>query len=300
MAGKKEKVPRRPAAEEKVPARSGSTSSAYRHGLLAGLVALSAIALGIWQLQLGGRTDPQVFSYRVKATYPHDPNAFTQGLLMLNGSLYESTGLYGRSEVRRVTLQTGEVSQSHKLSDKDFGEGLVALQRSWGVELLQLLWRTGRGWRYNLTGDGAIVTPGQRIRMPLKSGWGLEQLDTGELVATDGGKHLYILENNSFKMLNSLTVTDDDREVLMVNELEMINGSLWANIYAKECLARIDPTTGAVTAWALLHGLKDPKQGDVLNGIAWEPESRRLFITGKLWPALFEAASPAKDSPSTS
>jgi len=259
-------------------------------GFAAG-VALVATAV-YWFARHGGPpagpAEPEVYGYRIKATYPHDVNAFTQGLLILNGSLYESTGLFGRSEVRRVEPETGQVLQSFKLSQKDFGEGLVALKHDWGHELLQLLWRTGRGWRYNLSSDGKIITPGRAFRTPLRDGWGIEQLPSGDLVATDSGPYLYFLDADGFRLKEKRLVTDNGKAVLMVNELEMINGSIWANIYGKDCLARINPSSGAVTAWAIVEGLQEMRGDKVLNGIAWDAERGRLFITGKLWPALYE------------
>lgn len=242
---------------------------------------------------------PSVYGIRVVQTYTHDPLAFTQGLFWLNGSLYESTGLYGRSGVREVRLDGSVVREVLNPNKKaDFGEGLVNMGNG---RLLQILWKTGRGyvWDARAGADGDLQLKPPHFQTALSDGWGLEY-DGTSLIATDSGPDLFFLDPKDYSVRDVVQVTDDGRPIEMVNELELIDGELWANIYGNECLARIDPATGQVKAWVLLDGLIDrPAEAraakkahrqppDVLNGIAWIPEERRLLVTGKLWPSLFE------------
>lgn len=232
--------------------------------------------------------------------YHHDPLAFTQGLLWLNGSLYESTGLYGRSSVREVRLGAGggaKVVREVKLEQEHFGEGLVY----WQGELLQLLWRRPDGLRFSARAgsDGHLERKPGGFRTPLQDGWGLAA-HGDVLLATDSGPDVFHLDPATFELRRTVRVTDDGRPVEMVNELELIDGELWANVFGAECLARVDPASGAVLGWVDLTGLLDRRRAaadaaakgrdppDVLNGIAWDAEKRRLFVTGKLWPSLFE------------
>lgn len=242
---------------------------------------------------------PSVYGYRIVQRYAHDPLAFTQGLFWLNGSLYESTGLYGRSGVREVRLDGSVVREVLTPSKKeDFGEGLVNMGSG---RLLQILWRTGRGyvWDARAGKDGDLRLKPPHFHTALSDGWGLEY-DGTSLIVTDSGPDLFFLDPEDYSVRDKVVVEDDGRPVEMVNELELIEGELWANIFGNECLARIDPKTGKVKAWVLLDGIIDRaaeeqaakkarrQPPDVLNGIAWIPEERRLLVTGKLWPSLFE------------
>lgn len=221
-------------------------------------------------------------AYEVVASYPHDPQAFVQGLVWHDGGFYESTGLYGRSSLRRVAFPSGEVQQQIALADDLFGEGLALV----GERLVQLTWRSGRGLVYDratfgLLGEFAYHT----------EGWGLTY-DGMSLIMSDGSDVLTILEPDSFQPLRTLPVTIDGRPLRMLNELEWIEGEIWSNVWQTDQIVRIDPKTGRVTSVLDLAGLlpAELRTGgeDVLNGIAYDPAERRIFVGGKLWPRLFE------------
>eukprot|EP00929_Paragymnodinium_shiwhaense_P038133 TRINITY_DN20202_c0_g1_i1.p1 TRINITY_DN20202_c0_g1~~TRINITY_DN20202_c0_g1_i1.p1 ORF type:complete len:343 (-),score=25.44 TRINITY_DN20202_c0_g1_i1:771-1799(-) len=250
--------------------------------------------------------DPSLYTFRVVQKYTHDRQAFTQGLLWLNGSFYESTGLYGRSGVREFVLgppngtrpRVSRVVRQGKIPAKDFGEGLVHVGAG---ELLQLTWRSNIGHRWNVQAGehGHLKRMENGFKTPLGDGWGLE-FDGTSLVATDSGTDIFLIDPKSMELRKRITVTDGGTPVEMLNELEIVEGELWANIFDKECIARVDLQTGVVTGWVDLTGILDrqasaraaKKRGvdppDVMNGIAWDAESRRLFVTGKLWPLMFE------------
>ncbi|MEB3274999.1 MAG: glutaminyl-peptide cyclotransferase [Prochlorothrix sp.] len=224
---------------------------------------------------------PPVYGYRVLQTYPHDPEAFTQGLLFHDGELYEGTGLWGRSSLRRVTLVTGEVQQQHNLANRYFGEGLTL----WGDRLIQLTWRSGQGFVY----DRASFELLQTFQYGTE-GWGLTQ-DGQSLILSDGSDRLYFLDPDTFELRRFVVVREGDRPLQRLNELEYINGEVWANVWLETRIARIDPATGQVLAWVDLTGLEPTVRANpdaVLNGIAYDAEADRLFVTGKLWPRLYE------------
>lgn len=221
-------------------------------------------------------------TYRVIRTYPHDPNAFTQGLIYEDGHLYESTGLYGHSTVREVDLQSGNVVQERKLPNQYFGEGLT----NWGNTLVQLTWKAHLGFVWDRKTLQLIRTfhySGQ--------GWGLTQ-DGHDLILSDGTPTLRYLDPNTFQVVRRLTVTDHGKPVKEINELEYIRGQIWANIWMSNRIARISPATGQVVAWVNLKGIIPDVElrnsNAVLNGIAWDKSSNRIFVTGKLWPELFQ------------
>ncbi|MCC6208446.1 MAG: glutaminyl-peptide cyclotransferase [Gammaproteobacteria bacterium] len=223
-----------------------------------------------------------VYGYRIVRVYPHDRNAFTQGLVYLNGELYESTGLNGASSVRRVDLRSGRVSQQMPLDGKYFGEGLAA----WGPNLILLTLRSNIGFVY----DRASL----RLRQTFTyagEGWGLTQ-DGTRLIMSDGTSVLRFLNPWTMQGQGVLPVRDGGREVAGLNELEFVNGEIFANIWPTDRVARIAPGTGAVTGWIDLSGLLAPADkvapGSVLNGIAYDAANDRLFVTGKRWPRLFE------------
>lgn len=225
--------------------------------------------------------EPQM-SYEVVNTFPHDPGSFTQGLIFLDGVLYESSGLYGESSLRMVELETGEVQRLVPLSNEVFGEGLT----DWDQTLVQLTWREGIGYVYNRE-DFSL----SRQFNYETEGWGLTQ-DGRNLIMSDGSATLFFLDPETFAVLSTMEVTDEDAPVTMLNELEYIQGEIFANIWQTDSIVRIDPATGEVKGWIDLSGLLPEEERtpttNVLNGIAYDPEKDRLFVTGKLWPKLYE------------
>lgn len=214
--------------------------------------------------------------------YPHDPRAFTQGLLWHDGRLYESLGQPGESEVRRVRLETGAVEARSPIPTNQFGEGLALA----GRQLISLTWQDGIAYRWDvrtLRQRGTASYPGE--------GWGLVAQGR-RLILSDGSATLRFIDPASFRELGRLSVTAGDRPISQLNELEMVEGELWANIWRTDYIARIDPASGRVTGFVDLRPLAEEiGSGDpdaVLNGIAYDPATRRLFVTGKRWPTLFE------------
>jgi glutamine cyclotransferase len=229
-------------------------------------------------------------AHEIIASYPHDQSAFTQGLVWADGGFFESTGLFGESSLRRVAFPTGEVLQRTDLPDEVFGEGLALVDD----RLVQLTWRSRRGFVYDRTsfallGDFTYET----------EGWGLTY-DGGSLIMSDGSDTLTYVDPNTLQPWHRLSVTLDGRPVWELNELEWIQGEIWANVWQTELIVRIDPASGRVTSFLDLTGLFPPDRrtspDDVLNGIAYDPESGRVFVTGKRWPLLFEIR-PATDWP---
>lgn len=225
---------------------------------------------------------PQLCGYDVIEAYPHDSQAFTQGLIYHQGELYESTGLRGQSSLRRVELATGKVLQRHDLSDRYFAEGMTL----WQDSLIQLTWVSKTGLVYDrqtFKQTGTFTYPTQ--------GWGLTH-DGRELIMSDGSDTLYFLDPQTFKETRRIKVSDRNRSIDKLNELEYVKGEIFANVWMSDRIARISPQTGAVLGWIDLTGIIDPlplpKQDAVLNGIAYDETEDRLFVTGKLWSKLFE------------
>ncbi len=225
-----------------------------------------------------------VDGFRVVATYHHDPDAFTQGLDYVEGVLYEGTGLNGRSSLRVVDIETGQVLRQRDLDALHFGEGIVVL----GDRVYQLTWRTNTCFLYDretLEPTGSFAYDGE--------GWGLAT-DGERLVMSDGSATLTWRDPETFDPTSRLLVRENGAPVTRLNELEVVGDEVWANVWQTDRIARIDPETGCVKAWIDLAGLKallpssDFSDIDVLNGIAWDEETGRLFVTGKLWPKLFE------------
>jgi len=220
------------------------------------------------------------YTYSVVDVYPHDANAFTEGLVFDGGFLYESTGLYGSSSLRRVDLETGGVLQVRSLEPQYFGEGIAVV----GDKIVQLTWRSHVGFAYDKAGFGVL----QEFQYPTE-GWGLTY-DGSRLIMSDGTANLYFLDPVTFQRIGQIAV-DDTGPVNELNELEYINGSVYANIWMEEKIAVINPQNGQVTAWIDLTGIQDLKNQDpnnVLNGIAYDANGDRLFVTGKMWPHIFE------------
>ncbi len=231
------------------------------------------------------------YGYRVVRAYPHDPSAFTEGLFYLDGFLYESTGLEGRSGIRKERLETGEVVQSRPISSQYFGEGIVA----WKDRLIELTWQSHVGFVYDLES----FEPFAQFTYP-GEGWALTR-DDHRLIMSDGTSDLRFLDPDTLKEIGRVHVTDGGRPVLNINELEYVKGQIFANIWQSNRIARIDPQTGQVLGWIDLAGLLsdgDRAGGpvDVLNGIAYDPKGDRLFVTGKLWPKLYEIKLVPKDA----
>ena len=231
---------------------------------------------------------PETFGYRVVREFPHDPGAFTQGLFFEDGELYESTGLYGESSLRRVALETGEVLDRKDLLPSFFGEG-AALGDG---RIVQLTWKSGVGFVYDADSFrlvGEFRYPGE--------GWGLT-FDGEQFVMSDGTDTLRFLDSDTLRETRRLQVTAEGAPVANLNELEWIEGEIWANLWTEERIARIGPEDGVVRSFVDLSGILDPARrlpdSDVLNGIAWDPERDRIFVTGKKWPALFQISVVAR------
>jgi glutamine cyclotransferase len=223
-----------------------------------------------------------VYGYRVVNVYPHDRQAFTQGLIWCDGFLYEGTGLKGASSLRKVRLETGRTVQQHSLDRQYFGEGIT----EWAGRLLQLTWRSNTGFIYdrsNLKVRGTFGYTGE--------GWGLTH-DRNRLIMSDGTATLRFLDPRTLRETGRLTVRCGGVLLANLNELEYVQGEIFANVYQTDWIARISPQTGAVTGWIDLSGLLPEADrripADVLNGIAYDADRKRLFVTGKLWPKLFE------------
>jgi glutaminyl-peptide cyclotransferase len=219
------------------------------------------------------------YTYSVVKSYPHDTSAFTEGLVYSNGSLYESTGEYGESSLRRVDLESGMVLQEYNLSSDDFGEGLTAVDGS----LIQLTWANDVGFVYDKN-TFAI----QRNFTYSDQGWGLTY-DGTSLIMSDGSPTLTYLNPQTFKATRQVTVKDGNQSIVNINELEYINGDVYANIWMTNKIAIINPQTGQIKGWINLTGIYQPTGYDsVLNGIAYDQQNGRLFVTGKNWPNLYE------------
>lgn len=229
--------------------------------------------------QISAPTD----TYQLVHTYPHDAKAFTQGLIFVDGHLYESTGLNGRSSLRMVDLYTGNVLQKHDLPADIFGEGLT----DWDSTLIQLTWTSHKAFVYDRFSFAL-----QRTMSYQGEGWGLTH-DSSQLILSDGTATLRFLDPKSFRVLRRLKVTDQSgRAIENLNELEYVRGEIYANIWQTDDIIRISPRTGKILGRIDLTGIIDKHalhgEGAVLNGIAYDEKGDRLFVTGKLWPKLFE------------
>jgi len=229
-----------------------------------------------------GQAQAPVQKITVVRSYPHDPEAFTQGLLFDGGFLYESTGREGFSSVRKVDLNTGAVLKISRLAPYFFGEGLALFDK----KLIQLSWLNGRGFVYDKDDFRLLGEFGFE-----PEGWGLT-CDGKRLILSDGTAELRFLDPATFKEIGRLAVTDGGRPITNLNELELVRGELLANVWMTSRIARIDPATGRVKAWLDLEPLVRESGGAnsdaVLNGIAYDAKGDRLFVTGKLWPKLYE------------
>ena len=231
--------------------------------------------------QRRGPSRTPVSGYRVVHVYPHDPQAFTQGLVYRDGVLYEGTGLNGRSSIRKVKLENGEVLQIQKVDQQYFGEGIAVVNDT----IYELTWQSGLGFLYDretFRRKGTFTYRGE--------GWGLTY-DGQRLIMSDGSAFLRFLDPATQKEVSRIEVKDGTVPVANLNELEFVKGEVLANIWQTERIARISPKTGRVIGWIEMTGLLTPREAqeaDVLNGIAYDAAGDRLFVTGKLWPKLFE------------
>jgi uncharacterized repeat protein (TIGR01451 family) len=272
-----------------VTATQTITNSDYRVSCTEGASAAGTRAVvtsagyRIYQpLAQSGNASTYFYTYTIVSAYPHDPDAFTQGLVFENGVLYEGTGLLGRSTLRKVTLETGEVIQSYDLPPEFFGEGITI----YDDKIIQLTWRSHAGFVYARDSFDLL----QEFTYPTE-GWGITH-DGEHLIMSDGTSTLYFWDPETLEQVGQVGVYDENGLVRRLNELEFIQGKVYANVWQTDRIAIIDPQTGQVVGWIDLKGLLDPgsvsQPVDVLNGIAYDAEADRLFVTGKLWPTLFE------------
>jgi glutamine cyclotransferase len=252
-----------------------------KHAYLLLVLAMSLVLVGH-----GGDTPAQgqlpVYGYRIVNSYPHDPQAYTQGLIFRDGHLYESTGLRGRSTLRKVKLETGAIVQQEHVDEEYFAEGLT----DWRDRLVQLTWQSGLGFVYDLAS--------LRLQSTFRysgEGWGLTH-DQNRLILSDGSDTLRFLDPVTFVERRRLTVRDGNTPIGQLKELEYVRGEIYANVWHTDRIARISPASGRVLGWIDLTGLLSKAyqlDGEaVLNGIAYDAVRSRLFVTGKLWPRLFE------------
>lgn len=244
--------------------------------------AFSALAV-LSSFSVASAAQPRIYGYEIVKEYPHDPLAFTQGLFFQNGYLYEGTGQYGESSLRRVELETGKVLKRHHLPDNVFGEGVAP----WKGDIVALTWKNGAGFVFD-----ADSFEKERDFTYDGEGWGLTQ-DGARLIMSDGTADLRFLDPETLAETGRVTVTYGGKTLGALNELEWIDGEVFANVWRTDVIARIDPETGYVVGLIDMRGLRDrlgPDAAgvDVLNGIAWDAETGRLFVTGKYWPKLFE------------
>ena len=227
-------------------------------------------------------------TYNITAQYPHDTSAFTEGLQVYNGKLVEGTGMEKESSLRIVDIKSGKVEKKHIYTDpKIFGEGIQVFKG----KIYQLTWKNHVVYVYDVKN---IETPVKTLKWPYQ-GWGMTNNGT-DLIISDGSANLYFVNPEDFKVKSTIAVTDNSGPLDSINELEYIDGSVYANVYTKDVIVKIDPSSGHVTGRMELAGLPEkyfpsqviPQRTDVLNGIAYDSASKKIYVTGKRWPKLFE------------
>lgn len=223
-----------------------------------------------------------VYTYEVVNSWPHDTQAFTQGLVFYRDALYESTGHYGASTLRKVELRTGKVAQKAGVDARYFAEGMTIFRE----KIYQLTWMGHKGFIYDLKSfhtEGEFAYEGE--------GWGLTH-DGQSLIMSDGTNRIRFLDPQTFKVIRTISVDDHGQPLMELNELEYIKGEIYANVWKTDRIVRLDPQSGRILGWIDLTGLLAPEERhdeeDVLNGIAYDEQDDRLFVTGKRWPKLFE------------
>ena len=256
--------------------------------MILGLVAVAGIVFFL--IPRNSYPPAPILSPQALGNFPHDTTAFTQGLLIEDGRLYESTGQYGASSLRRVHLESGEVEAMISLDSTYFGEGLAALDG----KLFQLTWKKRLCFIYDLE----TLALENTLALPTREGWGLTE-DGEHLILSDGSEKLRFLDPATLKIVREVSVRDAGQPVSRLNELEYIDGLVYANVWQNSQVAVIDPEDGHVVSWLNLNWLNvmhSPIDGaDVLNGIAYDPAVKRLYITGKLWPKLYAFRLPVFD-----
>lgn len=239
--------------------------------------------LSVWLLlACSAQAQLPIYDYKVVNTYPHNVRSFTQGLLIHEGAMYEGTGLYGQSALLQTNLEDGSIIRSRELNARYFGEGIAVAN---GL-IYQLTWRENMVFVYDLETFDSVTS-----HFVPTEGWGLTW-DGEHLILSDGSDRLYFVDPQTFATVRSITVSAQGQAIWNLNELEYINGEIWANVWMTEQLVRIDPTSGEVKSIVDLTGLRQLTQvggsDAVLNGIAWNEDTEQLFVTGKLWADLFE------------
>ena len=246
------------------------------------LIVISAVVFVLFRMSGKNPDASETYTYKVINTFPHDPKAFTQGLVFEDDFLYEGTGRYGQSSLRRVKLETGDVLQICELSPEFFGEGITIYRDN----IIQLTFKENVGFVYDKNSFELL----REFSYPTE-GWGITH-DGRHLIMSDGTSTLYFLDPETFEQVSRIRVYDRDVPVWGLNELEYVEGQIYANIWPTERIVRVAPDTGQVMGWINLEGLltRDDRTEylDVLNGIAYDKKNDRLFVTGKYWPELFE------------
>ncbi|KAH1107589.1 hypothetical protein J1N35_011357 [Gossypium stocksii] len=261
--------------------------------LLVSVILVLGVSSATWNKVSSDHYSLQFYDFEIVNEFPHDSTAFTQGLLYAgNDTLFESTGLYRQSSVRKVAIRTGKVEILHKMADSYFGEGLTLL----GERLFQVTWLTKIGFIY----DRKNLQKLEQFTHEMEDGWGLAT-DGKILYGSDGTSTLYQIDPQTLKVTTKNVIKFNGQNVRYLNELEYINGEIWANVWQTDCIARISPNNGTILGWILLPSLREGLLAagyngiDVLNGIAWDSGNNRIFVTGKLWPKLYEIKlHPAK------
>jgi glutamine cyclotransferase len=261
------------------------------------LRAMAFILIALTQLSLARSSQPipaqrpAEYTFKLVQVFPHDPAAFTQGFAYRDGFLYEGTGLNGQSSLRKVRLETGEVVQRVDLTSDFFGEGITLLRNA----VVQLTWQSQTGFIYNLS-DFKLL----RTFAYSGEGWGLAT-NGRDFFMSDGSAQIRVLDGDTLVEKRRIKVHDGDKPIDQLNELEFVEGEIFANVWQTNRIARISPQSGKVIGWIDLTGLLPPvyhlESGAVLNGIAYDPDHKRLFVTGKLWPSIFQiqlVLKPAK------
>jgi glutamine cyclotransferase len=288
----KRRIPSRKRLSQRAAARSQESAIAKGRGwpawIGAGAVVLLLLAVMIVWSQSGlfRRKPAPTQGYSLVRTYPHDPDAYCQGLVYQDGFLYEGTGKRGESTLRKVELETGKVVQQHKLDERLFGEGITI----WNDQIIQLTWTSRQAIVYDL------ATFREKRRFSYQGeGWGLTH-NGHSLIMSDGTATLRFLDPRTFEVQRLLVVRDGSRRVDKLNELEYVEGEIYANVWYDDRIARISPRTGQVIGWLDLSGIypqsQRPNEDAVLNGIAYDQKQHRLFVTGKDWPHLYEIRLP--------